>query len=283
MTKPIADDSGGSLGVRQRNAFTLIELLVVIAIIAILAAMLLPALSAAKQSAYKAQCASNLKQWGLAVNMYAGDYQNRFPDLSASNPNAAGAKDLAYMPDTFDTWFYQPYLYKNNSSGNTVALNTVMYCPTDLWHRQVVLATGVQNLIGYNYLPGRDMAAGGGEFINYPGPVTAWMTGRPKLGGQYRLAPIMIDRLQCNYTTSASWVSTVGGVSIQSGVHRGRSGIPTGANFLYEDGHVSWLKFTWKNRFTDPITIGGAIGLGSKGTQVNEDYFVPAAEGYGPW
>ena len=56
---------------KQRKHFTLIELLVVIAIIAILAAMLLPALSSARTAAKSANCAANLKNLGLAANMYA--------------------------------------------------------------------------------------------------------------------------------------------------------------------------------------------------------------------
>ena len=56
---------------KQRKSFTLIELLVVIAIIAILAAMLLPALSAARTAAKSANCAANLKNLGLAANMYS--------------------------------------------------------------------------------------------------------------------------------------------------------------------------------------------------------------------
>src|SRR5262249_14660549 len=71
---------------RRPTGFTLIELLVVIAIIAILAAILFPVFAAAREKARQAMCTSNLKQLGLGLLQYAGDYDECPPDgINMSN------------------------------------------------------------------------------------------------------------------------------------------------------------------------------------------------------
>ena len=71
---------------RRRGAFTLIELLVVIAIIAILAAILFPVFAQAREKARETSCLSNCKQIGLALQMYAQDYDETLPSTGPNYP-----------------------------------------------------------------------------------------------------------------------------------------------------------------------------------------------------
>jgi prepilin-type N-terminal cleavage/methylation domain-containing protein len=76
----------GSSGLESKEGFSPIELLVVIAVIALLAALLLPALGAAKASARSAACKSNLRQLGLALQMYVDGY-GKYPGNGALYQN----------------------------------------------------------------------------------------------------------------------------------------------------------------------------------------------------
>ena len=105
---------------RARRAFTLIELLVVIAIIAILAAMLLPALSQAKDKAKAIQCLNNARQIGIATALYNGDHNDAYPyGVNVKN-------DATWADPTAWHILLLPYL-----AGNTNAGSKVYACPND--------------------------------------------------------------------------------------------------------------------------------------------------------
>jgi prepilin-type N-terminal cleavage/methylation domain-containing protein/prepilin-type processing-associated H-X9-DG protein len=117
---------------RPERAFTLIELLVAIAIIAILAAILFPVFSKARERARQVSCASNLSQIGRATWMYLEDWDEAFPDATASLQRGqpwmdqlsryTGSRDLTRCPsdsgfDDPDTRRKTSYLLNNFFTG----------------------------------------------------------------------------------------------------------------------------------------------------------------------
>ncbi len=103
----------GDPRLRSQKGFTLIELLVVIAIIAILAAMLLPALTKAKEKATRTQCMSNLHQIAIGLRSYANDFNEKLP----------------YTPTGSGDWMWD--LYKDHADllKASCGRREVLYCP----------------------------------------------------------------------------------------------------------------------------------------------------------
>ncbi len=136
----------------RNNAFTLIELLVVIGIIAILAGLMIPCLSRSKSIAKSIQCTSNLRQIGLACEMYSADFDQRmvvwsYPD---TNRGAWRIGSYGWQVQIQPYLIVNPYQRSTNESGTTVfKYINVFECPEQKGERSRMAMGSADAYVSY--------------------------------------------------------------------------------------------------------------------------------------
>ncbi len=265
-----------------QRGFTLIELLVVVAIIALLIAILLPSLGRAKANAVRVKCASQLKQWGMVINMYAQEYNDYFGlqwvEAGGTKHNWSGI--ALGVPEIYDSEWGNIDA-ATNVSKNTITMRT---CPGDPLFGQYAAAganganvakAGNRPPVDYvmvRYLP---IVSSGAVMwrttqVNHPSTLML-MCDSPTV--QYGVGN---SAMKTFYACTTVGVSTGGdldsepGQTLSQALDQRHLGI---GNVLFLDGHVEQHNYQDYVNNIPSTTVSGGSGL----------YVLPPAESNKVW